>query len=314
MDKISIIIPVYNAESYLSQCLDSIINQTYKNLEIILINSASTDSSGIICDAYAAKYNHIRVYHSKISGVSIARNIGLKHATGKFIAFVDSDDYISPNMYESLYYAINETNVDIVVCGFYRDIQGIQHKINNESEISNGILSTADLLRYALDRSNHEAFCIYLWNKLYKADIIQKNNIRFDEKINYGEDTLFYVELVIKSKAIGTYLNKPLCFYRIRDNQTTATKSISLRKHTLITYKKTEQMLLDNGYEELAYLARAYYCYHASVIAQLASEKGNISTLEEMQKEIISHKDDYIATNLRFPKKITRINSIINLS
>lgn len=103
MNKISIIIPIYNVEQYLPQCLDSIINQTYKNLEIILINDGSTDNSGKICDNYAKVDNRIHVFHKKNEGVSSARNLGLEKCTGDFIGFVDPDDFIELNMYELLY-------------------------------------------------------------------------------------------------------------------------------------------------------------------------------------------------------------------
>ena len=105
MDKISVIVPFYNVEPYIRNCVDSIINQTYKNLEIILADDGSTDNSGKICDEYALKDNRIKVLHLKNGGPGIARNAGLDVATGKYIGYVDSDDYIEPDMYETLYNA-----------------------------------------------------------------------------------------------------------------------------------------------------------------------------------------------------------------
>ena len=113
---ISIIVPVYNVEKYLSKCIDSIINQTYKNIEIILIDDGSTDSSGAICDKYALVDSRIHVLHIENSGVSNARNVGLNHATGDYIGFVDSDDYIEPNMYELLLEELIADDVDVVQC------------------------------------------------------------------------------------------------------------------------------------------------------------------------------------------------------
>lgn len=115
---ISIIIPVYNVERYLNKCLDSIINQTYKNLEIVLVDDGSTDRSGLICDDYAAKDNRVIVLHKENSGVSEARNIGLKHSTGEFIGFVDGDDYVDRQMYELLLERLESDNSDMAACNY----------------------------------------------------------------------------------------------------------------------------------------------------------------------------------------------------
>ncbi len=117
-DLISVIVPVYNVELYLEQCLNSIINQTYKNLEIILVNDGSTDNSGVICDLYANIDNRIIVIHKDNGGVSSARNAGLNVAKGNFIGFVDPDDWIADDMYEKLYLNIQNFNANISVCEF----------------------------------------------------------------------------------------------------------------------------------------------------------------------------------------------------
>lgn len=118
--KISIIVPVYNVEKYLSQCIESIINQNHKNIEIILVNDGSTDKSGDICDKYSLKDNRIKVIHKKNEGVSIARNTGLKVATGEYIAFVDGDDLVDKDIYTRLINVINNSKYDLVMCRFYR--------------------------------------------------------------------------------------------------------------------------------------------------------------------------------------------------
>lgn len=117
--KISTIVPVYNVEKYLTKCIDSIINQTYKDLEIILVDDGSTDNSGQICDQYAKKDNRIKVIHKENGGLSDARNVGIKNSTGEYLSFIDSDDYIDKDMIECLYNAITNTNSDIAVCGKY---------------------------------------------------------------------------------------------------------------------------------------------------------------------------------------------------
>ena len=115
-EKISIIVPVYNVEKYLKKCIDSIVNQTYKNLEIILVDDGATDRSGEICDELAKLDNRIKVYHKKNGGLSDARNYGVERATGSYVGFVDSDDYIDAEMYEKLYEAITKEAADVAEC------------------------------------------------------------------------------------------------------------------------------------------------------------------------------------------------------
>lgn len=124
MDKISVIVPIYNVEKYLNKCIDSIVNQTYKNLEIILIDDGSTDGSGDICDEYAGRDMRIKVFHQENKGVVAARKVGIKNATGEYIGFVDGDDYIDSNMFAELYHLINKKEADIVSSGWKREYRG----------------------------------------------------------------------------------------------------------------------------------------------------------------------------------------------
>ena len=117
---ISVVVPIYNVEHYLERCLDSIISQTYTNLEIILVDDGSTDRSGAIADAYAAKDSRVKVIHQKNGGLSIARNTGIEACRGEYLLFIDSDDYIAPNMCECLLSHLTEADADIAIGGFYR--------------------------------------------------------------------------------------------------------------------------------------------------------------------------------------------------
>ena len=121
---ISIIVPVYNVEKYIDKCIKSILEQTYKNLQIILIDDGSQDKSGQICDEYELQDNRIEVIHKKNGGLSDARNLGIKKARGEYIGFVDSDDYISKNMYEDMYKIIQEKDSDVCICNVYNVIDG----------------------------------------------------------------------------------------------------------------------------------------------------------------------------------------------
>ena len=133
-DLISVIVPVYNVELYLQQCIDSILNQTYSNLEIILIDDGSTDNSSIICDINLEKDHRIKVIHKQNGGLSNARNVGVKNAQGKFVAFIDSDDYISEDYIEVLYRLICKYNADISVCRFRYVFGNVEDQVDGKNK------------------------------------------------------------------------------------------------------------------------------------------------------------------------------------
>jgi glycosyltransferase involved in cell wall biosynthesis len=218
---ISIIVPVYNAEKYLGACIESITSQTYKNLEIILIDDGSSDNSGKICDDYAEKDNRIRVIHKENGGVSKARNDGLKLVSGEYIGFVDSDDTISPKMFESLFKNLSENSADIAVCDYemvYADRRvsvnprGISMKFSAEESIKNVLLG--------------KYFQGHLCNKLFKASVLK--DIFFDEDIYVYEDMLVVIKALLKSKSVF-FDSTPYYDYYMRDDSAF---------HTSFTYKR----------------------------------------------------------------------------
>ena len=185
---ISIIIPVYNTEKYLEKCIKSVLNQSIKNIEVILIDDGSTDGSGIICDKYAKIDNRIIVIHQENKGVSTARNAGIQKSTGEYIGFVDADDYIESNMFEILCNNINNCNSDIVICN-YNLIK--KNKVQGKNFRNIKEIITREKFLYNMANNTFNGF---LWNKLYKKSIILKNNLKLDEKISYCEDFVFNVE------------------------------------------------------------------------------------------------------------------------
>ncbi|MCL2024064.1 MAG: glycosyltransferase [Oscillospiraceae bacterium] len=206
---ISVIVPVYNVESYLGKCLDSIVEQSYQNLQIILVDDGATDSSGQICDEYAARDGRIQVIHKPNGGLSSARNAGLDSARGQFIAFVDSDDFIARDMYEQLHRAAVENNADIAVCAYYHynekqgSIREIPHKLdapfNKSLDEDSAALTLAP----------------YAWNKLYRRESFP--NFYFPESLVY-EDIATVYPLMSRAKKI-TIVDKPLYYYLIsREN------------------------------------------------------------------------------------------------
>ena len=297
MGKISLIIPVYNVEDYVGKCLDSVIKQTYKNLEILVVDDGSTDDSGKICDEYAKKDSRIKVFHKDNGGnTAIPRNVGLSNMTGEYVGFVDSDDWIEPDMYEKLYNAIN--GVDVAVCSYFKDTISGSQEIENMKKIREHVISTQNMLIYPLMRNYYMGFCGYVWNKLFKAELF--DGLRFDESIKYASDVLTYTELIKRGNVKGTYIEKPLYHYIVsRAGAVTKSESYNVKTDILRSYRGIEELLPDKD----KYWARGFYCYHASVVAELARKKRDKKMLAKMQKEINASYGDYRRTNRRFPQK-----------
>ena len=207
---ISVIIPVYNVEQYLEKCLDSILNQTYKNIEIILVNDGSIDKSGVICDEYSRKYNNIKVFHKENGGVSSARNLGITVAKGEYITFADPDDFLNKDMYKILYENAKNYNSDITICSVNEIRENVIATEDNTGKINK--YSKKDAINgYFNDiyPFNHN----YLWNKLFKRAMFDE--IKLNEKITYQEDSEIMIKLLNLSENI-IYVGIPLYNYDLR--------------------------------------------------------------------------------------------------
>ena len=194
MAAISIVIPIYNSEKFIHRCLDSIISQTFKNWECILIDDGSQDDSGYICDEYAKKDKRFKVIHQKNAGSASARNVGLQNSYAKYTAFVDSDDYIENNYLEKLYYTIETNDTDLIICGYVKQQVGKKEKITQTSGLKNAESVFEDFLSGQIKG--------YLWNKLFKNEIIELHSIKFCEGHNLWEDNLFVLQYLHKSNKI----------------------------------------------------------------------------------------------------------------
>lgn len=213
MIDISIIVPIYNAEKYLNKCIKSLINQTKENLEFILVNDGSTDSSEEIIKSYKDK--RIKYFKNKNQGIGKTRNFGMKKATGKYIMFLDSDDYLATNACEELFSKAEKDNLDLVINNFYRVEEETEKKVEVIiPEFKNTTLK--DNKRLLLDVN------LAPWNKLYKRELLKKNKIQFVEDLKY-EDAPFVVEAMDKAKKIG-YIKKFLNYYVIHKNSETTVR------------------------------------------------------------------------------------------
>lgn len=205
---ISVIIPVYNVEKYLEKCIDSVINQSYSDLEIILVNDGSTDSSGKMCKKYSEIDNRIKVINKKNGGLSDARNKGLDIATGEYIAFLDSDDWVDINLYKNLYYLISKYNADISVCNFKRVYLEDDKLSDVEEKIE--VYTNTEAIEQIYYESEKSTQTIIVWNKLYKKHILK--DMRFPKgKIHEDE---FLTPLLLYRATKVVYTNKQLIYYR----------------------------------------------------------------------------------------------------
>ncbi len=217
MPTVSIIVPVYNAQDYLHKCLDALLSQSYEDFEIILVNDGSKDKSGSICDKYAAKDNRIKVIHKENGGVSTARNCGLDHATGKYIMFCDSDDYIMQDFSAPLV-ALAQNDVDCLVLAGITTIKDNQNTKDllcpQYAEGDTPTMSNIEFCDLYVKLNLESSFTLMNmpYNKLFSRKVIEENNIRFDTSIHYNEDFIFNLQYLDKVSRVKIY-NKSIYNY-----------------------------------------------------------------------------------------------------
>lgn len=194
--KISVIIPVYNSEKHIKRCIDSILSQKFKGFELILVDDGSSDSSGGICDNYAIKYPNIKVIHTENSGVSSARNIGLSMAEGKYVAFADSDDFLSDNTLRTIYSVAEENTLDVLQYNYYvRDEKGELIPECCTDDISTDVVNPQKYF--------DSGMCLgYVWATLIRRDIIVDSKICFVQDLSLSEDRVFVMEVLCHSKRV----------------------------------------------------------------------------------------------------------------
>ena len=244
--KVSVIVPIYNTEKYLPDCLNSIISQTYKDLEIILVDDGSTDKSGKIIDDYAKKDKRIKVIHQKNAGQSAARNKGIKTATGAYLSFVDSDDRIKPSFIDELLALYEEDGISIAVCGHeYQRVKlgtsknlyqsPLKPRGNNESKKA-----------YILKLLAKDGRMYSCNNKLFKSTPVKNNSLFFDEKLNFAEDTKFVLDYLNYSDGEIAYTPHPLYVYFFGTETSTVRSSATKWENWQTSYENLKNWLGNN--------------------------------------------------------------------
>lgn len=224
---ISIIVPIYNIEKYLPQCIESIIGQTYNDLDIILVDDGSTDASSIICDEYAKKDSRIRVIHKKNEGLVRARKTGIQAAYGEYIAYVDGDDWIEPDMMEKLLKKMIEQNVDLVMCGRYEDTGDVSKELHQdfpEGRYDKGALIKEIYPRMIVGEEFFDwKISPGVWDKLYKKEIIMPFQMQVNDGLRMGEDAACVYPMLLNVDSIYI-LNR--CLYHYRQTSNSMVKDI----------------------------------------------------------------------------------------
>ena len=305
---ISIIVPVYKSEKFLKKCVDSILSQTYTKIEIILVNDGSPDGSGLICDEYAKKDDRVRVIHKENGGVSTARNAGLDAALGEFVGFVDSDDYVDEDMFETLLKRITDTGADIACCGikfyYYGYVRYV--KVPFDGMISPTCFWTAllkDFRRYRVVVPGSAC------GKLFRRNLIQDQNpTRFQVNMTIGEDAWFVADLLFKSKSELVLVDFVPYNYIITANPNSAYKTgnESMEQDLLEHIRRIMEAVLPDKKHEIDKLIKCQKCafkltmVHGQVVNSLALrtklEWETVSTILKLSK----NKEEMLSAILLF--------------
>ncbi|WP_138205052.1 glycosyltransferase [Haloimpatiens lingqiaonensis] len=328
-DCISIIVPVYNVEKYLKACLESLLGQSYHNIEVILVDDGSRDNSPIICDYYAAIDQRVKVIHKENGGASAARNTGIKAAKGKYIMFVDSDDYVDEDFVKSMIECMLEKFVDMVVCGYERVILN-KNKVLCRKSITYGLAeykNKDELYKDFYPFFDNKGFNT-LWNKIYHANIIKDNNIRFIENINMAEDFLFnlkYIQYVTSC----AFIDKPLYKYVISENYLSNRYEPNTFQNRIFVLNNIEGFLENNGLSKEAiaflYIKAAYahfmMLYHKDcsltyeeklqVVSQIINNTQFNDSIEKFRPKGIYEKVLFYVIKSRNEKFIYRFAGIV---
>lgn len=275
---ISIILPIYNGAKTLKNCLDSLINQTYKDIEIICINDGSSDNTKEILDEYSVNYNNIKCFHIANSGVFAARAEGICHAEGQYIGFVDCDDIVSPFMFERLYSTVIKTNSDMAVCGYKR--------IDKDSNIvlTEEMCSSKNESYYVdNDKSQLIGINTALWNKIIKTDIVKKY-IKLDNAPRMLEDMMFLLGIYPHIKKI-CFVNEPLYYYYYSNNSVmlnVSQKDITETMEAMISLKShldIKEIYVNDLVDAMAFV-------HFGVSLILGVSHGDIKKTKKLHKII----------------------------
>lgn len=321
MNKVSIIVPVYNVEKYVSRCLESLISQTYKNIEIIIVNDGATDKSRSICEEYEKKDSRIKLINKENQGLGFARNTGLEYITGDYVLFVDSDDYVEKNLVEITYDLITKNNCDFIRFHNYREELNTGNKIVRTTKLIEGLYDKKMLNQNILypiigvlpEQTGDDFIGMSVWRNLYKTSIIKENNLKFvSEREFISEDVIFNINYFLLSNK-AYVINTPLYHYIVNDSSLTSKYKADRFEKEVIMYKKVMDMLSMNNIcenytlrEQRTFLDRTRMC----IKQEFARKNAKHSEIKKNVLEILKNEEikkalnEYPIKNMKFEYKI----------
>lgn len=315
--EVSVIIPVYNVEKYLKRCVDSILSQTLKEIEIILIDDGSTDSSGKVCDEYSEKDNRILVIHKKNARVAAARNDGIKLARGKYISFIDSDDWIEPHMYEIMMKKAEELELDFIMCDFIK--RGVEKEYRVSQPIDKGF--------YDRNRIKKDLFpCLIMFENielpstisnctcLFNREFLFENNIFYDEDIHYCEDSIFGSKAMYNANRF--YYMKENYFYNYFYNPNSTTTNYNEKKWD--SYLKINDRLKEYfGYGEFDFSRQIkinMLYFTLNMLSEIGRSNYSFNRKRKLCENIMNnHKVKYIFNKFKLPEVSIGLNLVNRL-
>ena len=311
---LSVIVPLYNARNTIHRCLDSILQEKKISLEVICVNDESTDNTLQICQEYQDRDDRIKIVDRKNGGVASARNSGLKVAVGDYVTVIDQDDWIEENAYSIMLQAGLRENADMIVCGYSKDYGDDVRRMTNRRNIPDNISSVDELIKYAFFRGEYKNFAAFVWNKVFKREVLSKGGIDFDGTLKRGDDVLFYTKVAATTpKTI--YPDEHFYHYVQSEDSITHTltkENLQRLSEILIGYEKAIAVLEDCNIKAGAVnYMKCFYVYHASNLYELAER---VNALEEKERFIAAMQkyiDVYKEQNSFSKERIERIEAFL---
>ena len=305
--KVSIIVTVYNIERYLDKCIESIYMQTYRNLEIILIDDGSTDTSSAICDKWSGLDKRIKVFHMQNRGVSAARNAGIQNATGSYVIFIDGDDWLESRTVEEMVVHCGERK--LVTCGYYMDIENKKGIKTKQYKVSEGMVKNKEIVSFF-----ETGLFSPVWNKIYDLHIIRMLKLKFRENMNLGEDIVFNLEYLRKSYD-QIYCIDKMCYHYVRRNRSSLDSRYckGFQQYQDVIYREFRKTLNSEGANIDSY-NRMNMLYFNALIVGIDNVYVNRKDFEYKQYKMLfleSRNNRSIIDTLKEMKGIPRIISEI---
>lgn len=314
VEKISVIIPVYNTAEYLPKCLDSVCGQTYKNLEIICVDDGSTDGSGDIAEHYAEKDSRVQVIHKANGGESSARNVGLQYSTGEYVAFVDCDDWLEANMYEVMISAMKRNRLDMAACGYFWETEEGGQPIGNSYPVSKEVFGRKELFEYVYIRDRYRGVTSWIWCKLFHRNILYEDGklLAFDENLRFGADLVFFIKAAANARRI-CYLETAFYHYYQRANSTAHTKNLQVAFDIVTAYQRMVDYLREEQIEiQMIPWLQRFQGYRASLVAEQAIGQKDKDMLQKCQQVMRELGPVYKRTNEQYPERLQRYERLMD--